>query len=122
MITVGTIIHGTLRPQDLIPCFLSELDIEGNRRFATEWNSITSFMEKTGAWTNAEEDTETIDEDWFDTEPAMQVLEDLFDALDAMAQEKGMYFGAHEGDGSDFGYWKIEEEAIIHLVNLYAAE
>ncbi len=109
MITEGTLIHGTMRLQDLIPCFLSELNIEGDRRFATEWNSITSFMEKTGAYANAEDDSSDILEDWYDTEAAQEVLNDLFDALDAMAQEKGFYFGAHPGDGSDYGYWKEEE-------------
>lgn len=29
---------------------------------------------------------------------------DLFDLLDSIAP-KGSYFGANEGDGSDFGYW-----------------
>jgi hypothetical protein len=36
-------------------------------------------------------------------------LESIFDALNELAP-KNYYFGAHPGDSSDFGYWKIEEE------------
>lgn len=35
--------------------------------------------------------------------------ETLFDALNDIAPG-GCYFGAHMGDGSDFGFWECEEE------------
>ena len=35
-------------------------------------------------------------------------LEDLFALLNEMALD-GMYFGSHEGDSSDFGFWPIPD-------------
>lgn len=36
------------------------------------------------------------------------LVEDLHEALNEYAPE-GYYFGAHPGDGADFGFWKSEE-------------
>lgn len=43
--------------------------------------------------------------EWWDSEVASLLLEDLFDTLNNYAPE-GCFFGAHPGDGSDYGYWK----------------
>jgi hypothetical protein len=34
---------------------------------------------------------------------------ELEDSLDEIAAQHGLCFGAHEGDGSDFGFWPIPE-------------
>lgn len=34
--------------------------------------------------------------------------ETLWDVMDELSPE-GFYFGAHPGDGSDYGYWEIED-------------
>jgi hypothetical protein len=100
----GTLIHGTLRTQDLIERFKDELDSLG-RGYATEWNDICDLMNSTGYT----DDSGEVSEDWYDTETASEVLEMLFDALDS-ASADGYYFGAHPGDGSDFGYWEVESD------------
>ena len=35
--------------------------------------------------------------------------EDVFDLMNEIAPE-GSYFSAHEGDGSDFGFWEVVED------------
>jgi hypothetical protein len=46
---------------------------------------------------------------WWDSEDSDELLTQLFDALNACAPE-GHYFGAHSGDGSDFGFWPVDDE------------
>jgi len=46
------------------------------------------------------------DSEWWDSEDAHWYLEGLFDALNDLAPE-GYYFGSHEGNGSDYGFWPI---------------
>ena len=99
----GTVSHGTLRTQDLIETFKDCLDRLGNS-YASEWNAICDLMNQTGYTDEAGE----INENWYDTEAASECLEMLFDALDS-ASPNGHYFGAHPGDGSDFGWWPIED-------------
>jgi hypothetical protein len=36
------------------------------------------------------------------------LLESLFDTLDNYSPE-GYYFGAHPGDGSDYGFWEMDK-------------
>jgi hypothetical protein len=38
------------------------------------------------------------------------VWEDLFDQMNSIAPE-GYYFGAHEGNGSDYGFWRTQFDA-----------
>jgi hypothetical protein len=44
-----------------------------------------------------------------DDEGTSELLERLFDEMQTIAPE-GHYFGAHEGDGSDFGFWPAEQD------------
>jgi hypothetical protein len=96
----GSLIHGTHRPQDLIPAFLEEVRNRDPGHYegfmATPFGPIPA---------HAMEDE---DAEWWMSEDAAYLLEELFDILDEAAPE-GYRFGAHEGDGSDFGYWPIED-------------
>ena len=85
----GTISHGTLRSEDLIPAFVDALDgIE-----LEEDEIIKLDMQYTAFF-------ESGDAEWV-------LNEVLFDMLNDHCPE-GHYFGSLEGDGSDFGMWPVE--------------
>ena len=82
--TIGTISAGTMRNEDLIVAFAAELE-----RILGE-NGVTS--DAYDMVTNAE------------TDDASDILDELFDALDAEAPPY-CYFGAHPDDGALYGFW-----------------
>lgn len=90
-----TIIRGTLRPQDLIPAFADVLRVLSPERLK---DVVTLLPERD-------------DNPWWDSEECTEVLNDLFDLLNEYAPE-GYVFGAHPGDGSDFGFWPDDEETV----------
>ena len=85
---VGSISHGTMRDEDLIEVFESWLEKHDPKGLA----ELIQIVEEEGGFQG--------DEYW---------LESLWDTLEYYAPE-GYYFGAHEGDGSDFGFWELEDE------------
>ena len=100
----GTIICGTLRPQDLLPTLLAELRSWDE----VAWKSISDQVPH-GALLEDGGLTLKDNHSWRESEECAYLLEELFDALDNVADE-GFYFGAHPGDGSDFGFWKLEDD------------
>jgi hypothetical protein len=86
----GTVSHGTMQPRDLIPAFVAILEHykpEIARERLKEWTEIQNEQEQ----------------DIMESE----LVDRLFDDLDRLAPD-GYYFGAHPGDGSDYGYWQFE--------------
>lgn len=99
--TVGTIIHGTLATQDLLIAFADALERYGedhpqNYELSREARKHASVLNDSTV------DIEAIN--W-----GSELLNDLFDALDEIAAKYELTFSAHEGDGSDFGFWPIPE-------------
>ena len=88
-----SISHGTMRSEHLIPEFLGVLKIYA--------------PEKYDAYVKA--NPEVLDLDGLDDETLGYIVEELFDALNDIAPE-GTYFGAHPGDGSDYGFWEVEPD------------
>lgn len=112
--SLGTVSHGTLRTIDLLDRFASELEGlallsgdflsrpenfplrdqianaigEAQDCFAANGDDINPDKEETAEWL---------------------VNETLPDLLNLFAPE-GAYFGAHAGDGSDFGFWPAVAE------------
>jgi hypothetical protein len=85
--TIGTVSHATMRPEDLIPAFCSELRYLGHR--SKELSRIEKESQREG---------------YYETEQADYGLESLFNMLDEHSPA-WMYFGSHPGDGSDYGFW-----------------
>lgn len=96
-----TLSKNTLRVQDLLNNFASGLlyyapDDEEAKRLALEAFQYAALLEQ----------------EWNDelAEQAAFVLDDIADALDSIAPENA-YFGAHWGDGAEFGFWPTDEES-----------
>jgi hypothetical protein len=86
-VEIGTIIHGTMRTEDLIPAFTEVLKrLDTKKKFKKLIEDCENFM---------------------DLEPEEQdelLQERLWDAMDSFSP-KGCYFGCTKGDVSDYGYW-----------------
>jgi hypothetical protein len=87
---IGTVSEATMRPEDLIPAYTSELRSLGHRDRAL--SQIERDMNKRG---------------YYETESCMYDLESLEDMLQEHALPY-MYFGSHPGDGADYGFWVSE--------------
>ena len=96
----GTISHGTMRMQDLIPAFLDAV-----RGIAPAEYEAYMAMPFGPAPAHALEDD---DAEWWGSDDALYLFNDLMETLDQHAPD-GYYFGTHPGDGSDFGYWPEED-------------
>ena len=86
----GTLIHGTLRGPDLIEAFTGELVRLGNPRGKdlAEGYALAVLDDNMGG--------------------AYVMIQEALDELENHAPA-GHYFGAHEGDGSDFGFWPVTD-------------
>ena len=90
----GTVIHGTLRKQDLNQAFCEWLDYYRN----------DAFLDIVENYGDSREDLimdGDNDDEW--------LLEALLEAIGECMPD-GYYFGAHVGDGSDFGIWPIDDD------------
>lgn len=108
----GSVSEGTMREEDLIPAFwevLEATDPERAKELQEEHDEVVVIL--------------TLDEPTQDQ--ADQVVwflsENLWIAMEDMAPE-GYYFGAHEGDGSDYGYWSVENDYDGHFTGFIPGE
>jgi hypothetical protein len=101
MITIGTISHGTLRVQDLLRSFA-----EAYKQYCADEDFFReSLIERANMF--ADHIDLHPDGDVRNFETADMILEDLMGALNEVAFGLQCYFGAHDGDASDFGFWPI---------------
>ena len=98
---LGSISHGTLRTQDLLPAFLETLTARGGKMpDDLECGKHIEYLNWPSLDTTACDD----DDKFWGSEEAMWDMEALTDALQALCPTF-VYFGTLEGDGSDFGFW-----------------
>lgn len=120
---IGSVSHGTLRAADLIPTFLDTLGTLGGESavsaacrdavFPSHINVPEGPAPNYGyTWSDAES-PETCA--YLESDDAADDIRQLVDALSALAPAY-VYFGTHEGDASDYGYWpswdSIESDSI----------
>lgn len=115
---LGTISHGTLRGADLLEAFADALDTLTKRAVDAAELSGSDARDAFKLILEAEEcvaelDTlESVPLNDPDVSSAHERAGDLIEALtDALGEYAPpyCYFGAHEGDGSDFGFWYMPD-------------
>jgi hypothetical protein len=100
---IGSVSSGTMRHQDLIPSFLWEAKHQHlSRADRATLRKVASRVARIERGEFGDDDAYWTDEtsDWD--------LESLFSILSNCAPVY-FYFGAHPGDGSDYGYWLSED-------------
>jgi hypothetical protein len=102
---IGTVSHGTLRNEDLIETFTGELTHylgkHHNDLGHAEVQCFTRLLREAQMYRDGLNDN---------PDYACELVQDLSDALNRFAAPN-CYFGAHEGDGSDFGFWPADDGA-----------
>lgn len=94
--------RASCRPQDVLPPVMDALRELDPVKYSA---IVTAPFPLPPAYVQDEGD----DSEWWDSQECHHFLwEELFDALNACAPD-GFYFGAHPGNGSDYGFWEAEE-------------
>ena len=86
---------GTLKPEDLIPKFLNALkhDETAHSKFLKDNPEILEIQ----SWDDVDDETKSM------------LVDELTDALNDIAPD-GYFFGASDGDGACFGFWKVDPD------------
>ena len=97
--SIGSISSGTLRTEDLLSSFAFELEDLVQRNASAWWRPFgrqlrDAYMSLIGAAREVDPDSEA----------ALDVVEELADALAAFAPPY-CYFGAHADDAAAYGFW-----------------
>lgn len=86
---------GTLKPEDLIPKFLNALkhDETAHSKFLKDFPEVLEIQ----SWDDVDDETKSM------------LVDELTDALNGIAPD-GYFFGASDGDGACFGFWKVDPD------------
>lgn len=100
--SIGTISHATLRSEDLVDAFVTEL-----KCFDDLSEDEKSLIDEAEDWQAVDVDRPWIDADLYQ-ECGYEITNELQDVLDTRAPSY-CYFGTISFDGSDFGFWPCRE-------------
>lgn len=119
--TPGTVSHGTLRECDLLEAFTSELErlrdnnvytSDGDERVLVSLSGrvddLLGMLERKHAIRGSWEDVASYLASEESGEDVAWWIDQLIGLLNCYAPP-GHYFGAHPGDGSDFGFWPEDD-------------
>lgn len=102
---IGSISHGTLNTSDLLEVFADTLET-----LARNARTLKHYRKEI-------REARTVDPE---SEEATEIVRELEDMLSALAPPY-FYFGAHPGDGSDFGFW-LSQDALADFDGLRVAD
>jgi hypothetical protein len=111
---IGSISHSTMRAEDLIPRFCDTLDdIRDNYVYCDTGEEQTARHHHeriNNLLASIEQNRSEVGDDYYTSDAALYDLDSLFDMLNEYAAPY-FYFGAHPGDGADYGFWLSEDVA-----------
>jgi len=96
----GTVIHGSMRTEDLIHIFMATLKVHRHPSWLKFYNENIKTIK-------AIQENDFIPQE-LDMEANDFLMEDLFPAMDELSP-KNHFFGSHPGNGSDYGYWPLDD-------------
>lgn len=110
---IGSVSHATMRTEDLIPIFVETLDDLKQAESLSDSPDKERYARLDNILSEIEQRMER--EDYYNSEDAGCDLETLFEALNEYSPPF-CFFGSHEGDGSDYGFW-LSPDAIEEAIH-----
>ncbi|MFN1184634.1 hypothetical protein ACK0NM_22010 [Pseudomonas aeruginosa] len=120
----GSYISGTMRSQDLVPKFFEILmsvstnaayQIVLTKAFEEDISLVDHWLFET---ITGHKKWPYSDANWWSSVESAEMVDMLINALQDFVPV-GHYFGAHPGDGSDFGCWRFEDS---HLFTVFVRQ
>jgi len=100
----GTVSEGMMRPQDCLPAMMDVLEQYHPEAYQEVTSTISSEFGLTYTELCGLDDHPA----WLDEDMAWIVNEIAWDAMNDIAPPN-YYFGSHPGDGSDYGFWLVDD-------------
>lgn len=107
----GTLIHGTMITVDIAEAVVSAIETLGGKYSSSAREARKLFREIVKTEKTYEElsGRRAKADEYPPWSPDNVLWEELVPLLEEYVPD-GMYFGAHPGDGSDYGFWRNEDE------------